>query len=485
MTLERLEFDNAYARLPEYFYTRVQPTPRRGTRVLDTSPDCAELLGLEAAGLDDEPLRALMAGEQLLPGMDPLAQKYTGHQFGVYNPALGDGRGLLLGEVRTPHGPLDLHLKGSGQTPYSRFADGQAVLRSSIREYLVSEHLAALGIPTTRALAVAVNDERVQRETVEPGATLLRVAESHVRFGHFEWLAYKGDEDGLQRLADHVIERHRPWLREHETPYAALFEDVVARTAELIARWQAYGFVHAVMNTDNMSILGLTIDYGPYAFLDTYIPDRVPNHTDTEGRYAFDQQAGVALWNLNRLGNALMPLVEREALVSALESFSGQLQQAFGAVMRQRLGLTTPQDDDAELCREWLTLLYQSGADYHRAFRMLSYYDGSEMQRARLAREVPDPSALAQWLERYDARLATEQRTTEERLEAMQAVNPVYVLRTHIAQRAIEAAERGDRDELGLIRECLCRPFTPRPGCEAYEQAPPADEAAVCLSCSS
>ncbi len=324
--LDALVFDNVWSRFPEDFFTRVTPSVWAETRLLDLSPTAALRLGLDPEAIDRDRLTALMSGATMLPGMDPLAQKYTGHQFGTYNPALGDGRGLLLGEALTPQGPCDLHLKGAGQTPYSRFGDGRAVLRSSIREYLAGEAMAGLRIPTTLALAVAVNGEKVMRERVEPGATLLRVAESHVRFGHFEWLYQQKRSDDIEHLMHHVIERHRPQLATQPAPLEALYQDVVTRTAELIARWQAYGFVHAVMNTDNMSILGLTLDYGPYAFMDRFDPQLTPNHTDASGRYAFDQQPGVALWNLTVLAQCLTPLIDPERLREILDSYEPTLQ---------------------------------------------------------------------------------------------------------------------------------------------------------------
>ncbi|GHB29863.1 protein adenylyltransferase SelO [Salinicola rhizosphaerae] len=481
-SLSGLVFDNVWSRFPADFFTRVAPTPRRGTRLLDVSPLAARRLGLDAETLDAKTLTGVMSGERLLPGMDPLAQKYTGHQFGTYNPALGDGRGLLLGEAVTPQGPVDLHLKGAGQTPYSRFGDGQAVLRSSLREYLAGEAMAGLRIPTTLALAVAVNDERVMRERVEPGATLLRLAESHVRFGHFEWLYQQQRVEDLERLMHHVIDRHRPDLAQTEAPLEALYQDVVTRTAELIARWQAYGFVHAVMNTDNMSILGLTLDYGPYAFMDRFDSRLTPNHTDTTGRYAFDQQPGVALWNLTVLGQSLTPLIGVERLREILDTYEPTLQAAYAILMRARLGLESEQEDDGELIDDWLTLMERASADFHRSFRALSETD--IQGGLSLEAEIPD-AALGDWLARYRERLSRESRGEAERLAAMRRVNPVYVLRTHLAQQVIEAAEDGDAGPLRTFRELLSSPFERRDGMDAWAEAPAASAPPVCLSCSS
>jgi len=485
-SLEALTFDNVWSRFPDDFFTRVTPTPWRDTRVLDISPLGAARLGLEPEDIDLDRLTALMSGARLLDGMDPLAQKYTGHQFGTYNPALGDGRGLLLGEAMTSQGPIDLHLKGAGQTPYSRFGDGRAVLRSSIREYLAGEAMAGLKIPTTTALAVAVNGEKVMRERVEPGATLLRLAESHVRFGHFEWLYQQQRVEDLERLMRHVIDRHRSDLAQEASPLEALFQDVVTRTAELIARWQAYGFVHAVMNTDNMSILGLTLDYGPYAFMDRFESHLTPNHTDTSGRYAYDQQPGVGLWNLTVLGQSLTPLIEVERLREILDSYEPTLQAAYAILMRGRLGLETEQESDGELMQDWLSLLESSQADFHRSFRALSDQDvvGGLSLTAEIESFGPD-NKLDDWLERYRQRLSHESRGETERLAAMRRVNPLYILRTHLAQQVIEAAQEGDTRPLQTFRELLSSPFLHRPGMEVWSEAPAPSAPPVCLSCSS
>lgn len=493
MTLDSLHFDNAWSRLPEDFFTAVTPTPWRGTRLLDISPLGAAQLGLDAESIGRDRLEALMAGRELLPGMTPIAQKYTGHQFGSYNPALGDGRGLLLGEAMSPNGPMDLHLKGAGQTPYSRFGDGRAVLRSSIREYLAGEAMSGLGIPTTTALSVAVNEERVMRERVEPGATLLRLASSHARFGHFEWLYQRRKVEDMNTLAWHLIHRHRPELAECEEPFEALFADVVERTATLIAAWQAYGFVHAVMNTDNMSILGLTLDYGPFAFMERFQPSWTPNHTDAGGRYAFDQQPGVALWNLTVLAQSLTPLIDVERLREILDGFEPLLQQAYAERMRARLGLTSMGEGDASpdasLVSVWLSLLARHEADFHNTFRALGDYRGGQEGRKRLAVALeitPEDEALGAWLDSYDQRLERETRTASERQQAMHAVNPRYVLRTHLAQRIIEAAEAGDNAPLKRFRERLAAPFDVHDdGDEDWFTPPPPSAPPVCLSCSS
>ncbi|MGC3873585.1 protein adenylyltransferase SelO [Halomonas sp. GXIMD04776] len=494
MNLNSLQFDNAWMRLPEAFYSRVSPTTWRDTRVLDVSPLGAAQLDMDSDSIDRECLEALMAGRELLPGMAPIAQKYTGHQFGTYNPALGDGRGLLLGEAMTIQGAMDLHLKGAGQTPYSRFGDGRAVLRSSIREYLAGEAMSGLGIPTTTALAVAINGERVMRERVEPGATLLRLSPSHARFGHVEWLYQRRKTEDMQALLWHLIHRHRPEFAEAERPFEAFFADAVERTANLIAAWQAYGFVHAVMNTDNMSLLGLTLDYGPYAFMERYKPDWTPNHTDAGGRYAFDQQPGVGLWNLTVLAQSLTPLIDVERLRGMLDEYEPTLQSTYAQLMRARLGLTAKKDDDhspgdASLTAAWLKLLEQHQADFHNAFRALGNYRSDADSRWQLANALeiaPEDKALETWLDDYDRRLQQESRGAEARKLAMDAVNPCYVLRTHLAQEVIEAAEAGDSAPLRCFRERLASPFSRHVGDGDDWFLPPAITAPpVCLSCSS
>ena len=543
--LAALRFNNRYARLPEHFFTRVAPQPRQGTRLADVSPDCACLLGLEAALTSDasseeglEQLRLLMAGEQLLPGMDALAQKYTGHQFGHYNPQLGDGRGILLGELETDHGKtFDLHLKGAGRTPYSRFGDGQAVVRSSVREYLASEYMAALGIPTSRALALAVNAERVQRETVEPGATVLRVCESHLRFGHFEWLAHSGRHEDLKTLIDHALREHFSECLSERLPAAdqpladqpladqvrvtaalAMFETVITRTAKLIAAWQAYGFVHAVMNTDNMSLLGLTFDYGPYAFLDGYEENLVPNHTDQAGRYGFAQQPGIGLWNLERLGIALSPLIDVEALSAALGAYEGELQREYARLMRARLGLPDARDEDMTLVQQWRELLAAGKVDHTHAYRLLSHWDvtqpAPETLVVRLAGERGPHGNSAQardeasaWLERYQARVMAIGLSAEDERQrrlAMLGCNPLYVPRTHLLLEVIARVEQGDDTSLKALRQRLTAPFfRPEEGSleaalelgqaqgvdaelvDDWTRPPAANAAPICMSCSS
>src|SRR5471030_1416486 len=333
-----LKLENHYAQLPQEFYTAM-PAEKVGAapRLIHANPNAAALIDLDPAAFRDPKFTDVFSGHVPLEGFSPLAMVYSGHQFGVWAGQLGDGRALLIGQVRNTRGELwDIQLKGAGKTPYSRFGDGRAVMRSTIREYLASEALAALGIPTSRALAIVATGEMVRRETLEPGAVLTRLAQSHVRFGHFEHFFHRGQHDQVRRLADHVIGEYFPDLM---GDHAAWFGEVVKRTAELMAAWQAVGFAHGVMNTDNMSILGLTLDYGPFGFLDAYVPGFICNHTDEGGRYAFDNQPAIAHWNLRALAFALSSLIPMDRLVSALDAYEGQYRARCRALMRAKLGL--------------------------------------------------------------------------------------------------------------------------------------------------
>ncbi|MBI2382067.1 MAG: YdiU family protein [Gammaproteobacteria bacterium] len=478
-----LRFDNSYARLPDVFYTAVAPQALARPRLAAYSGAAAGLLELPFAPSEGMDFARLLGGESVLEGMQPLAMVYAGHQFGSYNPRLGDGRGLLLGEVVNGRGERwDLHLKGAGLTPYSRHGDGRAVLRSCIREFLASEALAALGIPTTRALAVAVSDTPVYRETAEPGATLLRLAQSHVRFGHFEYFAHTGQVDALRRLADYVVDRHYPEAREADVPLGAFFAEVVRRTACLVARWQAEGFTHGVMNTDNMSILGETLDYGPYGFLDSYEAGYVPNHSDTSGRYAFDQQPSIALWNCWCLARALRPLLDKAELESGLAGFEPEFVAEYSARLRRKFGLAREEEGDRELILDALALLENQTVDYSLFMRRLARVD--EDINALLAL-CAEPQGWHSWLARYRERLARDGREAQARRADMEAVNPAYILRKHLAQEAIAAAEQGDYSGIARLHAVLRNPYVEQAGAEHYSALPPAWSRELCISCSS
>lgn len=478
------QFENAYQHQLAGFYTELNPTPLKGARLLYHSEPLARELGLDESWFTQDKT-PIWAGETLLPGMRPLAQVYSGHQFGVWAGQLGDGRGILLGEQRLADGrSMDWHLKGAGLTPYSRMGDGRAVLRSAIREFLASEALHHLGIPTTRALTIVTSEEPVYREQPERGAMLLRVAESHVRFGHFEHFYYRKQPEQVQQLADFVIARHWPQLQDQAEGYLLWFTDVVERTARLIAHWQTVGFAHGVMNTDNMSILGLTLDYGPYGFLDDYKPDYICNHSDHQGRYAFDNQPAVALWNLHRLAQTLSGLMSTEQLQQALAAYEPALMGAYGERMRAKLGFFTSSQQDNDLLTGLLSLMAQEGRDYSRTFRLLSQTEQQQAQ-SPLRDEFIDRTAFDSWYQQYRQRLQQEQVSDAERQQAMKAVNPKLILRNYLAQQAIESAERDDVSKLARLHQALLTPFADAPEYDELAALPPDWGKHLEISCSS
>lgn len=479
--LSKLPFDNRYVHLGPAFGTRQSPEPLQAPRLAAFNPAVAELIGLDPA-IDREQLAQWCGGAILPDGAEPMAMKYAGHQFGAYNPELGDGRGLLLGEVNHPvHGRWDLHLKGAGKTPYSRFGDGRAVLRSCIREYLGSEALAGLGIASTRALCVVDSDTPVYRERPERGAMLLRVARTHLRFGHFEWFHYRGEYERVRELADFAIGLYFPQWSGRDDRYQCLLRDICRSTAHLIAAWQAYGFAHGVLNTDNMSILGETFDYGPFAFLDDFEPDYICNHSDPGGRYAFNRQPGIGLWNLNALAHALSSLIDTQELRGILEQYEPELIARFETLMRARLGLHRQLEDDSDLINEVLSGLARERWDLNGFFRELSERDRSDALERRLA----DSEALNDWMQRYRQRLEQEELDAGERCRRMRAVNPRFILRNYLAQRAIEQAEAGDYSEIERLLHLLQAPFDEHPGYEDYAAEPPAAGKHLSISCSS
>jgi uncharacterized protein YdiU (UPF0061 family) len=473
---------NRFAGLGAEFYTELPAKGLPAPHWVAQSPACAALLGWPAdwATRPDWQALEVFSGNGVWPGMRPLASVYSGHQFGVWAGQLGDGRALLLGEVDTPEtdsGPQELQLKGAGLTPYSRMGDGRAVLRSSIREFLCSEAMAGLGIPTTRALCITGSTALpVRRETIETAAVVTRVAPSFIRFGHFEHFAHHpqyGDQHAaLRRLADFFIEQHAPDCLGAENRYVALLEKVARQTAELIAAWQAVGFCHGVMNTDNMSMLGLTIDYGPFGFLDGFDPGHVCNHSDHQGRYAYARQPNVAFWNLHALAQALLPLMDGpteaagERLIAALEVYKSVFPAALMARMRAKLGLLHAQDSDQALIDDWLKLLAATQVDFTIAFRRLCDF-GAAAERVRDL--FLDREAFDAWALRYRERLAAEASVDAERAARMKAVNPAVVLRNHLAEGAIRAAADGDFGETARLLKVLERPF------DEPEQASDAD----------
>ncbi|WP_368257968.1 protein adenylyltransferase SelO family protein, partial [Citrobacter sp. RTP31023st1_F3_RTP31023_210422] len=410
-------------------YTALSPTPLKNARIIWHNDALAAQLGIPAALFDVSDGAGVWGGESLLPGMSPLAQVYSGHQFGVWAGQLGDGRGILLGEQQLADGStFDWHLKGAGLTPYSRMGDGRAVLRSTIRESLASEAMHYLGIPTTRALSIVTSETPVQRETTEAGAMLIRVAQSHMRFGHFEHFYYRREPEKVRQLADFAIRHYWPQWQEEANKYQLWFTDVVTRTATLMADWQAVGFAHGVMNTDNMSILGLTMDYGPFGFLDDYVPDFVCNHSDHQGRYSFDNQPAAALWNLQRLAQTLSPFIPVDVLNDALDGYQLALLTRYGQRMRQKLGFFSEQKNDNEILSELFSLMAREGSDYTRTFRMLSQTE-QHSTLSPLRDEFIDRAAFDDWFTRYRTRLQQDNVADVVRQAQMKTENPAMVLR--------------------------------------------------------
>jgi uncharacterized protein YdiU (UPF0061 family) len=491
---DTLRWTHRYAGLGAAFYTRLPAQPLPQPRWVATSDSAAAALGWPADWAERRDWRALevLAGGAPWDGADPLATVYSGHQFGVWAGQLGDGRALLLGEIDTPSGPTEIQLKGSGLTPYSRMGDGRAVLRSSIREFLCSEAMHHLGIPTTRALAVVGSPLPVRRETIETAAIVTRLAPSFVRFGHFEHFAHHGLPAELRALADFVIDHHYPACRDAANPYAALLAEVSRRTAELMADWQAVGFCHGVMNTDNLSILGLTIDYGPFGFLDGFDPGHVCNHSDHQGRYAYARQPGVAFWNLGALAQALLPLIAGDAAVDegvadqaveAIEVYRERFPAALTGRLRAKLGLHEARDEDRALIDDWLKLLATEKTDHTIAWRRLAGYGAADPAPVRDL--FLDRAAFDAWAARYAARLAAEGSVDAERAARMKRVNPKFVLRNHLCEVAIRAAEAGDFTPTQELLKVLQRPYDEQPEWSAYADFPPDWAQSIEVSCSS
>ena len=472
--LDELTFDNRFDRLGDAFSAHVLPEPIDNPRLVVASPAAMALLDLDPAVAETQEFAELFSGHKLWADAIPRAMVYSGHQFGSYNPQLGDGRGLLLGEVYNEAGEhWDLHLKGAGQTPFSRMGDGRAVLRSSIREFLASEALHALNIPTTRALCVIGSDTPVWREKQERAAMVLRLAPSHVRFGHFEYFYYTKRPEQQKELGGHILAMHFPECLEQPEPYLAMFREIVERNAELIAKWQAYGFCHGVMNTDNMSILGITFDFGPFAFLDDFDANFICNHSDDRGRYAFSNQVPIGQWNLSALAQALTPLIEVEALRETLGLFLPLYQAHYLDLMRRRLGLTRAEDSDAKLIEHLLQLMQSGGIDYSLFFRRLGD-EPAEQAVARLRDDFIDRPGFDAWAAHYTARVARDGEPRQDlRRKRMHAVNPLYILRNYLAQHAIDAAENGDYSVVRQFHQVLSQPFDEQPGLAAYAQRPP------------
>ena len=486
--LEDFSFDNSYARLPEVFYERVKPTPFPSPYVVSVNPGAADLLNLDPSELARPDFAEYFCGAKLLPGSDPIAMLYSGHQFGHYVPQLGDGRAIMLGEVKTEEGERwELQLKGAGLTRFSRDGDGRAVLRSTIREYLCGEAMHGLGIPTTRSLCIVAGEETVLRELPEPGAMLLRMAPSHVRFGSFEVFFYRRQHEYLKQLADYVIEYHYPHVREFENPYARLLHEVAMRTGHLVARWQAVSWAHGVLNTDNMSILGLTLDYGPYGFMERYDPKLICNHSDHQGRYSFQHQPDIGYWNIRALAQALSVLIDEEALRLAPQLYEQAMLEHYAELMRSKLGLLENHAGDDKLVTDLLNMMDSSRTDYTTFFRALgNFHQEAPVANSTLRDFFLQRDVFNDWASRYRERLLAEKSQDVERKTRMDQVNPKYVLRNHLAERAIQLATREkDYSEIDRLRELLCDPFSEQPEMEFYSLPAPDGSPSIIVSCSS
>jgi uncharacterized protein YdiU (UPF0061 family) len=480
-----LTWRNSFAVLGPAFFTELLPTPLPSPGMVGLNAPLVRELGLDPGWLASPEGVDVLTGNRLLAGARPLASVYSGHQFGVWAGQLGDGRAILLGEIETPAGLQEIQLKGAGRTPYSRMGDGRAVLRSSIREYLGSEAMHGLRIPTTRALAVIGSPAPVRREEVETAAVVTRVAPSFIRFGHFEHFAARDQQDHLKALADYVIDRFYPECRGSlkfaGNAYAAFLEQVSERTAAMVAQWQAVGFCHGVMNTDNMSILGLTIDYGPFQFLDGFDPGHICNHSDEQGRYAYNKQPNVAYWNLFCLGQALLPLIgDQEPALAALESYKSVFPRELEALMRAKLGLATPHESDRELIEGVLKLLARDRVDYTIFWRRLSNHVAG--QPAQTVRDLfLDREGFDGWLRQYSQRLDGAGGAAASMLQA----NPKYVLRNHLGELAIRQAKLGDYSLVSTLLSLVQSPFAEHPEHEELAGFPPDWASHIEISCSS
>ncbi|HEX3463572.1 MAG TPA: YdiU family protein [Candidatus Elarobacter sp.] len=477
--LEDLRFENSFAALGETFSEHRTPTGIPGARLVAFSPDAAALVDLRPGEETRPEFAGLTSGNALVRGMKPVSALYGGHQFGVWAGQLGDGRAILLGEVANGDARWELQLKGGGLTAFSRFADGRAVVRSTVREFLASEAMDALGVPTTRALSMAAGDEPVLRERVERAATVIRMAPSFVRFGNFEIFHYRGQHDHVKTLADYVIGRFFPEAGGGEDRYARFFASVVQRTAALMAHWQAVGFAHGVMNTDNFSILGLTLDYGPYGFMEEYEPGWICNHSDETGRYAFDREPTIGLWNCYALAEALSSLLSKEQIEATLQSYQDVYRATFLRLLRAKLGVLGERDDDADLSLELFRMLEARRADWTNFWRALSHDD------ARALAVLGEDESSRAWFARYAERVAGDPRGDAARRAAMRAVNPKYVLRNWVAQEAIAACEEGDDSIVRTALEVLRAPFGEHPEHDRWAQPAPPQYRSLSVSCSS
>lgn len=486
LSLEGLNVSNSFAELPTDFYTELQPEGLRDPRLLQVNESLGAELGLSVELLHSPAMLAVFSGNAPLPGGKSVAAVYSGHQFGVWAGQLGDGRAHLLGALQSAEGPQELQLKGSGLTPYSRMGDGRAVLRSSVREYLCSEAMHGLGIATTRALALISSPVPVYRESVETAAIVTRVSPSFVRFGSFEhWL---GKPEQMKVLLHYVLDHFYPHIKQQAAGTEAelalrLLQEISIRTAQMVADWQTVGFCHGVMNTDNMSILGLTIDYGPFAFMDAFSVNYICNSTDRGGRYAWNKQPSIAHWNLYRLASAFTTLgATPDELSESLTVFEAAFLERYHNNLAAKLGLEQWLEGDTDLVDNWLRLLHFDQADFSLSFRALA--EAPDNPEAFLSL-FKDQEKATVWLNAYQARLSRQQLPAQQRRDSMNKANPLYILRNYLAQQAIDAAAQGDNRVINELLHVLANPYIEHPGLEAYALPPPADLQSVPLSCSS
>ena len=472
--MSALKLSYEFANLGGEFSQPTKIRPLKNPQLASWNPSAAALIDLQQP---TDKLIALFNGESVAEG-SPVASLYAGHQFGHWVAQLGDGRAAILGQVNhAAQGPWELQVKGCGPTAYSRGADGRAVLRSSIREYLCSEAMQALSIPSTRALALIDSQTPVQRESIETAALVVRMAPTHIRFGNFELFASRNQTEQVKILADYVIDHFYPECRTSHKPYVAFYRAVISKTAQMIAHWQAQGFAHGVMNTDNMSILGLTIDYGPFGFMEAYDPHLICNHSDDQGRYAFDQQPNIGLWNLGCLGNALLSLIGLEEAKAALDSYVEDYYQHYYALMYKKLGIRVAQASDKPLLTDLLNLMSDYKADYSRVFRLLSKPE----THSELAAHFANCKQFKHWLSGYQARVGSLSDCTETAL----AHNPKYLLRNYMAQIAIDKAADGDYSEIDRLLHILQSPFDEHPDAQSYFSTTPDWAKSLRVSCSS
>ncbi len=476
-------FENSFARLPPRFHARLAPTPVAAPRLIKLNAALARQLELDPAALASPEGVAVLAGNAVAQGSEPLAAAYAGHQFGNFVPQLGDGRAILLGEVIGRDGiRYDIQLKGAGPTPFSRRGDGRATLGPVLREYIVSEAMAALGVPTTRALAAVATGEITMREEPLPGAIVVRVALSHIRVGSFQYFAAREDIEGVKILADYVIARHYPDAARADNPYRALLDGVIARQAALIAQWLCLGFIHGVMNTDNMTISGETIDYGPCAFMDTYHPATVFSSIDAQGRYAYGNQPRIAVWNLTRLAETLLPLIDADQdkaikqAEAALGAFRGVFEKAYASGLGRKIGLLTQRENDFELTNDLLGRMAQHQVDFTLMFWRLCDAAADAAQDEPVRELFVDPTAFDAWAVKWRARLAEEGGDVTARVATMRAANPVFIPRNHRVEEAIAAATAGDFVPFETLAKVLSHPYDDQPEYADYAKPPREDQ---------